>query len=349
MAGRKFEMLDGLRGVAALAVLLYHLPHPLHRLAPHGYLAVDLFFLMSGFVVAGAYEERLRSGGLTAGAFLLVRLKRLWPLYALGLVLGVAMFLALRWLRPDAGFAFPAMPVAVAALLSLLFLPQFAAYGGPAFPFNSAAWSLSVELAGNLAYAVLARRLRTGLLAILCLTGLGGLILIAARTGGLDVGVAPTSLAGGYVRFLFSFPLGVLLWRLHAAGKLPLFRVPPLLLLAAAGAAFAGALPDTVAVALLFPLLAIAARCPVTSPGLARGFAWAGAVSYPLYVLHRPLVDALYVLDGRIFGALAVLAGAVAAAAAAERWFDRPIRSLIRQAGANVGIPWKRAQFTKVL
>src|ERR1700761_1914630 len=100
MAGRKFETLDGLRGIAALAVVLYHLPLPLHALAPRGYLAVDLFFLMSGFVVAAAYEERLLSG-LSTAAFALVRLKRLWPLYGLGVVLGVFTFSLVRAFRPE--------------------------------------------------------------------------------------------------------------------------------------------------------------------------------------------------------------------------------------------------------
>ncbi|MEJ0026481.1 MAG: acyltransferase [Rhizomicrobium sp.] len=337
MDGRKYVSLDGLRGVAALAVVLYHLPGPLHALAPRGYLAVDLFFLLSGFVLAGAYEARLRAG-LVPGAFLLIRLKRLWPVYAVGVVLGVFVFSLVRALCPEAGFAFPHETMAQAILTSLLFLPQFAAYGGPAFPFNAASWSLSVELFGNLAYAALARTLRAPLLAALICVGLAGVALVALKTGTLDVGVSPSNLAGGYIRFLFSFPAGIALWRLEAAGRLPTMRSPLWLAFAAAAFAFCGggggAARDIVTVVFLFPAILVAARGNPRSARLARAFAWAGAVSYPLYVLHPPLVVALSALaspSALPLASLAVLCGTIAAAALANRYFDRPVQALLRR------------------
>ncbi len=327
-----------MRAIAALGVVFYHLPGPLHVLAPRGYLAVDLFFLMSGFVIAAAYEARLLAG-MGTGAFLLVRLKRLWPLYGLGVVLGVLVFSLIRFARPDAPFVFPHMPLAAAIAASLAFLPQLAAYGGPAFPFNSASWSLSVELFGNLAYASLARTLRTPLLAAFAAVGLCGLAVVAFKTGNLDVGVSSAGLAGGYVRFLFSFALGVLLYRLHAAGRLPALRAPAWLTLGATGLAFTGfagggPIWDLVVVAGLFPAVVIASREPIGARRLAGAFAWACAVSYPLYILHPPLIAAITVLvpaTALPAASSLLLAGLVAAAALANRYFDHPIQSLLRQ------------------
>ena len=331
----KYETLDGLRGIAAIAVLLYHLESPLHVAAEAGYLAVDLFFLMSGFVVAGAYEARLLAGW-SVGAFMRVRLRRLWPLYVAGLALGIACFELIRVIRPDLGVVFPAMPVAAAALLSLFFLPQLQPYGGPAFPFNSASWSLSVEIFGNLFYAAFARHLRNRLLVVSVAFGFAGLVLCIVQAGGLDVGVG--KIGGGYLRFLFSFPLGVLLHRLHAIGRLRIPRVPPALPLLLAVAICAGVfghggVTDLVAVSLGFPAILVMSLGHSSSPRLARWFGWAGAVSYALYVLHPPLIELAVALFGPHPGAFAalILDGAIIAfAALAERYFDRPLQRYLR-------------------
>jgi len=316
--------------VAALAVVLYHVPGPLHAFAGGGYLAVDLFFLMSGFVIASAYEARL-GDGWRVSEFLIVRLKRLWPLYALGVVLGVACFLGIRWLRPDAAFAFPPMPVAAAALLSLIFVPQIAPYGGPAFPFNSASWSLSVEIVGNVVYALIARSLGMRMLMLLCAIGLAGLAVLWLRAGDLDVGVSPGSIAGGYVRFLFSFPLGILMYRLHAAGRLPKLSPPAWLPLALAAFAFVGWHgADLFIAAVLFPAILMMSLSNPVSPRVGSVFAWAGAVSYPLYILHPPLIELMRFLPRGLGDGVFVL-GIIALAALAQRWFDRPLQNVLHR------------------
>jgi peptidoglycan/LPS O-acetylase OafA/YrhL len=330
MAARKFETLDGLRGVAALAVVLFHFPGPLRAISAGGYLAVDLFFLMSGFVIAAAYEQRLRDGW-RPGDFLMVRLRRLWPLYALGVVLGVACFLAIRWLRPEEPFVMPPMPMAVAVLLSLFFVPQVTFYGGPAFPFNLASWSLSVEIAGNAAYAFLARSLTTRMVAVLSVVGLAGLSVLWLRTGDLNAGVSPGNIAGGYMRFLFSFPLGVLIYRLHAAGRLPKLSAPAWLPLALTAFAFVGWRgADLIIVAVVFPAILLMSLSHEVSPRAGRVLAWAGAVSYPLYILHPPLIQ-LWQFLPRGAGDFAFVAGIVALAAVAERWFDRPLQRALHR------------------
>lgn len=339
MATKKFETLDGLRGIAAMAVVFYHLPGPLHDTVPSGYLAVDLFFLMSGFVVAGAYEKRLQDGWQVSG-FMLVRLQRLWPLYILGVVLGVACFVSIRLLRPAQPFYFPPnMSMAQVATLSLFFLPQFASYGGPAFPFNSASWSLSVELAGNLAYAMMIRILHSRTLLLLSGIGFLGLAALALKNGNLNVGVMPSNIASGYIRFLFSFPLGVLFYRFHVAGKLPVLSPPAWLPLALVSVFFMasgplGGMRDVLVVAVGFPAVLLMSLANAVSPRVAKLFVWAGAVSYAAYILHPPLAEAMILMPGGpiYVGASFGLAVAVLLLAAlAERYFDRPLQGWLRR------------------
>lgn len=342
MTSRKYHALDGLRGIAALAVMLYHMPQPFHRIAAGGYLAVDLFFLMSGFVVAAAYEQRLVEGW-SVPRFMLVRLKRLWPLYALGVALGVACFEAVRVVQPQAHFAFPHMSLAQAVVLSLFFVPQLSAYGGPAFPFNSASWSLSVELFGNLGYGVFARFLHTRLLVLVTCLGMCGIIIVAVKSNGLDAGVSAGSVLPGYMRFLFSFPLGVLLFRWHAAEKLPALVLPAWVPLGVASVALvgfgqAGAIRDVLIVVVLFPAALLTSLSATAEVRSANIFTLAGAISYPLYILHPPLIQTLTVsMRGNVPLTALVTCGiaVVLLAAAVERWFDRPVQDWFKR-GARV-------------
>lgn len=155
-ATSRYVALDGLRGLAALSVVLYHAGVGLHRrwLVPRGYLAVDFFFVLSGFVLARAYGERLADGRMTALEFLKKRYVRLWPVACAGTVLGIA----LSW--PSAAGA-PGI-----ALANLAMFPNLWRTGLIAYPFNPPHWSLWYELVANYVYGVLARRLTSLLLAV---------------------------------------------------------------------------------------------------------------------------------------------------------------------------------------
>jgi peptidoglycan/LPS O-acetylase OafA/YrhL len=339
MANRRYGTLDGLRGVAAATVLIGHLSGPFQPFARHGYLAVDLFFLMSGFVVAAAYETRLQAGwGVTR--FLVVRLKRLWPLYALSFVVGIACYLTVRAVNPADHFLFPALPLASVVTMGLLFVPQLARYGGGAlFPLDPAAWSLSAEIFGNLVYAAVAPVLSDRTLKVMIAVGAVGMAIVAFRNGGLNVGVDIGTMVAGYLRFAFSFPCGVLLYRLHVAGKLPRLAVPPVLVLIVAALSLSGVAPmiplyDVVVVLGVYPLVAVAALSAEPQTRLAPFFAWCGAVSYPLYILHEPItgmvLSAVPPGTGHVVLVLCLPPVIVGLAAAAERWFDRPIQRWLR-------------------
>src|SRR5580692_3274314 len=96
-ARQRLVALDGARGLSALAVAFFHFDRNVWP--AHGYLAVDLFFLLSGYVIAGAYETRLQRGsGL--GWFFGVRMARLYPIYLFGTLIGLACYLVAH---PPAG------------------------------------------------------------------------------------------------------------------------------------------------------------------------------------------------------------------------------------------------------
>jgi peptidoglycan/LPS O-acetylase OafA/YrhL len=328
MATRHFRTLDALRGVAALAVVFYHLP--VGGLAPKGYLAVDLFFLMSGFVVANAYETRLRADW-NPGGFLIARVKRLWPLYALGIFFGAFCYQIAESVGPANGIHVPHLPTLSVVVLNLLFLPWNGMAKWPSFPFNSPSWSLSVEMIGNLVYGVAARTLSDDTLKILSLVGAGGLCLIVYRAHSLDCGVDADNAFGGFVRFAFSFPLGVLLYRQHRDGRLQRIAIAWPFVLLTAAAVFAGIMPfggagDLVATLFVFPLLLVAALSQEPKAQTAATFAWAGALSYPLYIIHHPILDLMKALrPGPILWWMAVPL-VVVAAVLLERLFDAPLQ-----------------------
>ncbi len=158
-------------------------------LLPHGYLMVDLFFLLSGFVLSAGYGDRLAQGG-AGGWFIGKRLVRLYPLAFLGLALGFAVALALallgrRSLEADA----PAM-----FALGALFLPWLV--GGLISPLNGPAWSLQLELWVNALYGACARVLTDRRLAVLAGAAAIVLAAVCVATGRFEGGFATTIRAG---------------------------------------------------------------------------------------------------------------------------------------------------------
>ena len=160
MSGNRFLGLDGLRGVCALTVVLFHASDLFHPgpIFQHGYLAVDMFFLLSCFVIAFVHENRLRSGmGLTR--FLRVRARRLLPVFWIGAAFNIAVFI---WMA-SAGYYPPAYTAAViwviVPLTTLLMLPAFGAPGNSFSPaMMNVSWSLLVEWLVNIAYAAIGFR-----------------------------------------------------------------------------------------------------------------------------------------------------------------------------------------------
>lgn len=326
--------LDGLRGVAALAVVGSHFEnlsgHSLHL--QHSGVAVDFFFILSGFVIAQAYERRL-AGTLTWRGYMALRLERLYPAILGGLALGVVAALA-------AGERLHPAMAAQLLLLPVVFGPVL--HGGELFPLNGPQWSLFLELAANALHAAVARWLTTPRLAAIVGLSAAALIWTSLTFGGLDVGWSRASFWGGPPRVMFGFGMGLLLFRLHAAGRAAP-RVPFVLIVAALVVCLVRpfpeaslALDDLVIVLVALPtLVALAVRAPV--PDRALGLmTWLGARSYPLYAVHAPLLRICEALLDPLADDQAAIGWAlappltIALAALFERFYDAPIRARLR-------------------
>ena len=287
MVSRRNATLDGIRGVAAIAVLLLHLERPGFQMPLAPFTAVDLFFLISGFVIAQAYEGRISQFGVLA--FLRARLTRLYPMLLLGLLILPAYAVLVTLGQHGAS---PATPWQVLGSLGagLLFLPSHLPPSKlwdetSLFPLNAPVWSLMFEMAVNLAYALLLPWLSRLMLAFIVLLSGILLVVIQLRLDGIDLGWSWPSLWWGAPRVTFSFFLGVLIWRLKISWR----PVHPLLALAAVPALFHA--PEIFAVLVGYPLVLVAATSSVSSNLRGSRIMTAmGAMSYPLYVIHFPLL-----------------------------------------------------------
>lgn len=290
----KFLTLDALRGVAALVVVEFHVVGS--TLVTHGYLAVDFFFLLSGFVLALAYQERLDAGWSTL-TFLKVRLIRLYPLYLLGTVLGLATAIGLAKFGP-VSHAFSSYAILTA--LALFMLPAIISVPltrSAAYPLDFPTWSLVIEIIANVVHAILLRRRSDRFLAATVLLCGSLLLLLVKLAGRVDVGSSTRTLPEGVMRVLFSYTLGMLLFRLWKRGtfrlRLPFLLSPILLTLALMTPWCGGHVVryDLLVIFFFFPILLLASAsstppAPLTS--LARTL---GRMSYAIYVLHFPVRD----------------------------------------------------------
>ena len=335
MKTQRFESLDGVRGFAALIVVLLHADDYLGReVVHHAYLMVDLFFLMSGFVLSAAYGERLAGGGMGFW-FLRVRFGRLFPLAFIGLLIGAVVDVALQ----HAAHPPAAPPMLVTLTLTALFLPWLG--GGMVAPDNPPAWSLILEIWGNAAYAWAAPYLTNRRLAAVVGLGAAALLATVVHFGDLSVGFEAHNFAGGLARVLFSFPAGILIHRLWASGRLAYSSAQPPMLLIPATVGLVAVAPksgifDLAAVVAIFPLLLLFA---VNSPAVGRlrdVFVGMGRLSYPLYAIHLPVMLLCAMLTpphASFLTQLGLITGAVllsiAISWAAERWVDRPVRAWI--------------------
>lgn len=348
-----FEVLDGLRGTAALLVVAFHIQgitvlfDAQRLLLPHAYLAVDFFFALSGFVVGYAYDDRWSA--MTTRQFLTRRLIRLHPLVLLGAVLGLLSYIGdpFAGTRQDA----PAMLIVAAFAAALLALPSAPLPNrlGDSHPLNAPAWTLLQEYIGNLAYALVLRRLGTPWLAGATMVAGLASVATAMSLGSYDTGWGLENFWGAPVRLAYPFMAGLLLFRLHH--RLPRWRVgflplSILLLLAFAAPAMPtdgviklNGLYQAFCVIILFPAIIVAGRHSQGGPTMTHLCRTAGQISYPLYITHYPFVY-LYMNWIATGGGQGALTGPVAIglyvstivfAAAAYRIWDRPLRLALRR------------------
>jgi peptidoglycan/LPS O-acetylase OafA/YrhL len=291
----RLATLDGIRAIAALLVPVIHLPvlfAGIHM--PNAYLAVDLFFCLSGFVVARVYEKRLLTGHLSSGDFIFQRMLRFFPLYFVGLICG-GLLAVVRMMHVGAP-PWGMVAVMCVGLLQLSFIP--APFFSVLFPFNPPAWSLSLELFVNIAFAAEVRRLTPRVIGSILLVSFAA-VVVFAMTRGLNRGYTWLSLPVGLSRALFSFSLGVLLCRFAGPARTrsnfiawAVVAFIGLCLSIDVPATYAG-FYAIVLLAVVFPAT-IYVGAHVEPYGLTRQvFVAGGSVSYGLYILHQPLGSAV--------------------------------------------------------
>ncbi|MBI1360394.1 MAG: acyltransferase family protein [Alphaproteobacteria bacterium] len=339
-----FVTLDGVRGYGALIVVFAHsmvFYAGLTSAQPHGPFVVDTFFMLSGFVIAYAYEPRLHRG-MSRTTFMLQRLVRLYPLYLLGILFGVVVYFS--------GLGGPEVQELPGRLIQLvpqlLFLPAPDFFNeNHVYPLDFPAWSMFFELFINLVY-ILAWPILKKTYAVVIAVGIGiaGLFVTTYFYGSLDTGPHWSTFWGGFSRVGFGFFAGVLLFRLAGSPTKPVMRtgwlwaIPWLLMPVLI---FVPATPQTrpiidIALSVLFaPLLTWTSMKLKPPKALIPLFTYGGAISYAIYVLHFPMFEVARHVAWRLetvsaigtaAAGVAFIAVVVVVSMAAERYFDVPVR-----------------------
>ena len=356
-----YQILDGLRGVAAIFVVCFHLAEPLSsshldNVVNHGYLAVDFFFLLSGYVIGYAYDDRW--GKLTIGGFLRRRLERLQPLVVLGMTLGAIGFYFTDSTIWPLIHTVPLWKLMVVMLIGYTILPiplSMDIRGWQEMhPLNSVGWSLFFEYIANILYALGLRKLSNQALA--CFVVLAGAVLVQFAvtnangdvTGGWTLNAEHMRV--GITRTLFPFFAGLLLSRLARPARIKnaflgcsLLVVAVLLMPRIGGAShlWMNGLYEAFCIIVVFPLIVY-----VGASGVVHGQTedkicqFLGNLSYPLYMTHYVLVYFYVAWVSNHSGitlrqawpqALLTFSGAIVLAYASLKLYDEPVRAWLRK------------------
>ena len=394
-----YLILDGLRGAAALMVLWYHVFEGFAfaggtaiETFNHGHLGVDFFFMLSGFVISYAYDDRWKttrlhdnkttSGGVfSVGAFFKRRLIRLQPMVVMGALIGLITYLiqgGVRWDGTQMSFHW----IMMAFLLAMFLIPAYpgAPYdvrgNGEMYPLNGPSWSLFFEYIGNILYALFIRKLSNKQLAALVVTtGLLWIAFVVFDISGYDmIGIGWTldavNFFGGLLRMLFPFSLGMLLarnfnkttrlqdnkttsfcpcFKLFVAKNIfwiaiivmfVLFSMP---YITKTGSISLNGIYELACIILVFPFIVwFGAAGKITSKFSTKLCKFLGDISYPLYIVHYPVMYLFYswLIDNKLYSlgetwqvVLLVMATNIALAYACLKLYDEPIRKRLKANG----------------
>ena len=349
-----YNILDGLRGVAALTVVCYHLfeafaTSHIDQRINHGYLAVDFFFILSGFVMGYAYDDRWTT--MSIKDFIRRRLIRLHPMVVMGALIGAAMFYTQGCSVWDVTKISVGM-LLLSTLLNALMIPVTTGFEirgvGEMYPLNGPSWSLMFEYIGNLLYALFIRRFSTRLLTVLVVLAGCGLTAFSVwgPLGDIGAGFAMTGadMTGGSLRLLFSFSAGLLLSRVFKPvkvrgafwiGAVAIVTVAAIPRIGGSEHLWMNGVYDAFCAVVLFPLLVyVGASGRTTDRITTRICKFLGDISYPLYMVHYPFIYLYYawvknenLTFGESFpGAAALVVVSVALAWLCLKFYDEPVR-----------------------
>lgn len=366
-----YHLLDGLRGVAALMVIWYHVFEGYAFAGGttidtfnHGYLAVDFFFILSGFVIGYAYDDRWDKN-FTMKDFIKRRLIRLHPMVIMGAVVGAITFYiqgSVQWDGTHIGISM----VMLSLLCTIFFIPAMPGVGyevrgnGEMFPLNGPCWSLFFEYIGNILYALFIRRLSNKALTIVVvLLGVALASFAIFNVSGYgNIGVGWTldgvNFIGGLLRMLFPFSMGMLLSRNFKPMKLrgafwictlvmiALFAVP---YLEGTESICTNGIYEAFCIIIAFPILLwIGASGTTTDKKSTQICKFLGDISYPLYVIHYPFMYLFYawLIKNQLFTlgetwqvALCVYAWNILFAYLCLKLYDEPVRKYLAKRFLN--------------
>jgi Predicted acyltransferases len=310
-----YQVLDGLRGVAALTVIAFHLFEIFSKgdhskqIINHGYLAVDFFFALSGFVIGHAYDDRW--GKMTLGSFFKRRLIRLHPMIVMGMTIGAIAFYygASPILFPHISST-PLWKLILVMLIGYTLIPVSHSLDirgwSEMHPLDGPAWSLFYEYMANILYALIIRRFSKTLLSILVFLAACMLVHMAVTSDTGDViggwSLEPKEIHVGFSRLLYPFFAGLLVSRIFKPGhinnaflwcSLLLLVVFALPRVGSADKLWQNGLYDSLSIILIFPLIVyMGASGNIKGKRALKWCRFLGDISYPIYIIHYPLIYA---------------------------------------------------------
>ncbi|GGH00236.1 acyltransferase family protein [Mucilaginibacter phyllosphaerae] len=354
-----YPILDGLRGVAAIIVVTFHLCEPLStgnldKLVNHGYLAVDFFFLLSGFVIGYAYDDRWHK--ITAGSFFKRRIERLQPMVVLGMTLGAIGFYFTDSALWPLIHTIPVWKMLLVMLIGYTILPVPLSLDIRGWeemhPLNSVGWSLFFEYFANILYALWIRKFSKTALTILvgiAAVALAHLAIINGDvSGGWTLNVQQVRI--GLTRTMYPFFAGLLLSRVAKPTPIKnaflwcsLLVIVVLFIPRIGGAEhlWMNGIYESVCIIVVFPFIVyIGASGVIQNLTEHKICKFLGDISYPLYLVHYPLVYFYVAWISNHKGitiaqtwpyALLILAGSIILAYATLKWYDEPLRKWLRK------------------
>jgi peptidoglycan/LPS O-acetylase OafA/YrhL len=362
---RHYKTLDGLRGVAAVTVVMFHLFETFSggdhtkQIINHGYLAVDFFFVLSGFVIGYAYDDRWDK--MSLGGFFKRRLIRLHPMIILAMVIG-----AITFYFQDSTFfptihAIPVWKLLLVMFIGFTLIPVGQSLDirgwGEMHPLVGPAWTLFFEYIGNILYGVLIRRFSNAMLSILVAIAGAALIHLAVTSPQGDViggwSIEWTQFRIGLTRLCYPFFAGLLLSRIAKPGRIKhSFLWCSLLLLAMLFIPRVGGhehlwwngLYDSLTIVIVFPFIVyLGASGEVKENISSRISNFLGEISYPIYIIHYPFiylfmawVDKQKPTTGEsIVGGIVVLVTTILLAYLCAKLYDIPVRKWLTQRFMN--------------
>lgn len=359
-----YAILDGLRGVAAITVVIFHIFETfsggdhVKQIINHGYLAVDFFFLLSGYVIGYAYDDRW--GKMSLGSFFKRRLIRLHPMIIMGMIIGALLFYFQDSLFFPHIHEVPIWKVLTVMVIGFTLIPVWGSFEIRGWtemhPLNGPAWTLFFEYIANILYALIFRRLSNIFLGILTLGAAIALISLTVFGEQGDViggwSVDPHQLRIGFTRLMYPFLAGLLLSRIVKPGRINngfLWSSVLLLIILCMPrigdhqTLWMNGIYDSLIILLIFPLIVyIGASGNIVKTSTAKFAKFLGDISFPLYIIHYPFIytymawvakqgDPADIANGEHFiptviASVITIIASVLVAYACVKLYDEPIR-----------------------